>query len=111
MSMVDKYESLQDKLGFDIRELSEYKFAQLQKNEVIMNKTYKDAEIVSDDLLDIKEKLKLAGWGSYEILGYINGNNNYKVKLKDNSNFVTIITMEKEGRIIHILQDKTKGVK
>lgn len=104
MGMVDKYESLQDKLGFDIRELSEYKFAQ-------RNKTYKDAEIVSDDLLNIKEKLKLAGWGGYEILGYINGDKNYKVKLKDNGNFVTIITMEKEGRIIHILQDKTKEIK
>ena len=104
MSMVDKYESLQDKLGFDIRELSEYKFAQ-------RNKTYKDVEIITDDLLNIKEKLKLAGWGSYEILGYINGDKNYKVKLKDKSNFVTIITMEKDGNIIHILQDKTKGVK
>ena len=104
MSMVDKYESLQDKLGFDIRELSEYKFAQ-------RNKTYKDVEIVTDDLLNIKEKLKLAGWGGYDILGYINGDKNYKVKLKDNSNFVTIITMEKDGRILHILQDKTKGVK
>ena len=111
MSMVDKYESLQDKLGFDIRELSEYKFAQRQQNEVIMNKKYKDAEIVTDDLLVIKEKLKLSGWGGYEILGYINGDKNYKVKLKDKSNFVTIITMEKEGRILHILQDKTKEVK
>lgn len=111
MSMVDKYDNLQDILGFDIRELTEYKFAQRQNNEVIMNKKYKDAEIVSDDLLDIKEKLKLAGWGSYEILGYINGDKNYKVKLKDNGNFVTIITMEKDGNIMHILQDKTKGVK
>ena len=76
-----------------------------------MNKKYKDAEIVSDDLLVIKEKLKLAGWGGYEILGYINGDKNYKVKLKDNGNFVTIITMEKDGNIMHILQDKTKGVK
>jgi hypothetical protein len=76
-----------------------------------MNKKYKDVEIVSDDLLVIKEKLKLSGWGGYEILGFVNGDKNYKVKLKDNSNFVTIITMEKEGRILHILQDKTKEVK
>ena len=36
--MIDKYDTLQEKLGFDIRELSEYKFSQRLKNEVIVKK-------------------------------------------------------------------------
>ena len=109
--MVDKYDSLQRKLGIDIRELSEYKYAQRLNNEVIMKRKYKDAEILTDDLLDIKNKLKLVGWGGYKVLGYISGEKQYKVKLQDKSNFVTIITMHKDGNIMHILQDKTKEVK
>ena len=107
--MVDKYESLQRKLGIDIRELSEYKFAQRLNSEVVMKKEYRDAEIVTDDLVEIKNKLKLAGWGGYKVLGYMSGEKNYKVKLQDKSSFVTIITMEKEGNILHILQDKTRS--
>ena len=71
--MVDKYDSLQRKLGIDIRELSEYKFAERLRNEVVIKKEYKDAEIITDDLLDIKNKLKLAGWGGYKVLGYMSG--------------------------------------
>ena len=107
--MVDKYDSLQRKLGIDIRELSEYKFAERLNSEIVIKKEYKDAEIVTDDLLDIKNNLKLAGWGDYKVLGYMSGEKNYKVKLQDKSNFVTIITMEKEGNILHILQDKTRS--
>ena len=107
--MVDKYDLLQRKLGIDIRELSEFKFAQRLNSEVVIKKEYKDAEIVTDDLIDIKNKLKLAGWGGYKVLGYISGEKNYKVKLQDKSNFVTIITMEKEGNVIHVLQDKTRS--
>ena len=107
--MVDKYDSLQRKLGIDIRELSEYKFAERLNSEIVIKKEYRDAEIVTDDLIDIKNKLKLVGWGDYKVLGYMSGEKNYKVKLQDKSNFVTIITMEKEGNILHILQDKTRS--
>ena len=110
--MIDKYDTLQDKLGFDIRELSEYKYSQRLKNEVIVEKKFIDVEIITDDLLDIKNKLKLAGWGGFTILGYMSGEETYKVKLKDTrvgkKPQITIISMEKEGRILHILQDKTK---
>ena len=109
--MVDKYDSLKRKLGIDIRELSEFKFAERLNNEVVPKKEYRDAEIVTDDVIEIKNKLKLAGWGGYKILGYMSGEKNYKVKLQDKSNFITIITMEKECNILHILQDKTKEVK
>ena len=109
--MVDKYDSLERKLGIDIRELTEYKLAERLNSEVVIKKEYKDAEIVTDDLLDIKNKLKLVGWGGYKVLGYMSGEKNYKVKLQDKGNFITIITMEKEGNILHILQDKTKEVK
>ena len=107
--MVDKYDSLQKSLGIDIRELSEYKYAQRLKSEVIMKKQYKDAEIITDDLLNIKNKLSLAGWGGYKVLGYMSGEKNYKVKLQEKDNFVTIITMEKDGNILHILQDTTRS--
>ena len=107
--MVDKYDALQRKLGIDIRELTEYKFAQRLKREVVMKKQYRDAEIVTDDLLDIKTKLKAIGWGAYKVLGYMSGEKNYKVKIQDKSNFVTIITMEKDGRLLHIMQDKTRS--
>ena len=107
--MIDKYDSLQRKLGIDIRELSEYKYAQRLRNEVVIKKEYRDAEITTDDLIDIKNKLKLVGWGGYKILGYMSGEKKYRVKLRDKSNFVTIITMEKEGNILHILQDKTRS--
>tara|TARA_Y100001973_G_C5177390_1_gene322823 strand:- start:1237 stop:1449 length:213 start_codon:yes stop_codon:yes gene_type:complete len=66
--------------------------------------------IPNDDLIIIKKKLKLTGWGSKGILGYISGENYYKVKLKEDGGY-SLLTMEKEGRIIHILTDKTKGVK
>ena len=112
--MIDKYDTLQDKLGFDIRELNEYKYAQRLRNEVKMKETYVDAEIITDDLLDIKNKLKLAGWTGYTILGYMSGEETYKVKLKDTrvgkKPHITIISMEKEGRILHILEDLTKEV-
>ena len=107
--MVDRYDSLQRKLGIDIRELSEYKLAERLNSEIVIKKEYKDAEILTDDLLDIKNKLKLAGWGGYKVLGYMSGEKNYKVKIQDKSNFVTIVTMEKEGNILHILQDKTRS--
>ena len=61
--------------------------------------------IPNDDLIIIKKKLKLAGWGSKEILGYISGEDYYKVKLKEDGGY-TILTMEKEGRVMHILTDK-----
>ena len=55
--------------------------------------------------LEIKEKLKLIGWGAFKIVGYIKGHEYYKVKLHDG----TLITMEKgTGRVMHILQDRTK---
>lgn len=55
--------------------------------------------------LEIKEKLKLIGWGAFRIVGYIKGHEYYKVKLHDG----TLITMEKgTGRVMHILQDRTK---
>ena len=52
----------------------------------------------------IQNKLKLAGWGAYKISGYMICTNVYKVKLEDG----TLITMEKNGRVMHIYQDKTK---
>ena len=52
----------------------------------------------------IQNKLKLAGWGAYKISGYMICTNVYKVKLEDG----TLITMEKDGRVMHIYQDKTK---
>ena len=55
--------------------------------------------------LEIKEKLKLIGWGAFKVVGYIKGHEYYKVKLHDG----TLITMEKgTGRVMHILQDRTK---
>ena len=110
--MVDKYDSLKRTLGIDIRELNEYKHSQRLKNEVIPQKKYKNAVIVTDELLDIRNKLKLAGWGGSRIVGYMSGEKNYKVKVKDDRQGkkpeISIITMEKDGRILHILQDKTK---
>ena len=42
----------------------------------------------------------------------MSGEKNYKVKVKDDRQGkkpeISIITMEKDGRILHILQDKTK---
>ena len=112
--MIDKYDTLQDKLGFDIRELNEYKYAQRLRNEVKMKETYVDAVIITVDLLEIKNKLNSAGYGGYTILGYISGEKTYKVKLKDTrigrKPHITIISMEKEGRILHILEDLTKDV-
>ena len=52
----------------------------------------------------IQNKMKLAGWGAYKISGYMICTNVYKVKLEDG----TLITMEKDGRVMHIYQDKTK---
>ena len=52
----------------------------------------------------IQNKMKLAGWGAYKISGYMICTNVYKVKLEDG----TLITMEKNGRVMHIYQDKTK---
>ena len=112
--MIDKYDTLQDKLGFDIRELSEYRCQQQLQNEVKMSRKFIDAKIITDDLLDIKNKLKLAGWGGFTIIGYMSGEETYKVKLKDTrvgkKPQITIISMEKEGRILHILEDLTKEV-
>ena len=112
--MVDKYDSLKSVLGIDLRELNEYKHSQRLKNEVIPQKKYKDAVVVTDELLDIRNKLKLSGWGGCRIVGYMSGEKNYKVKVKDDRQGkkpeISIITMEKDGRILHILQDKTKWV-
>ena len=52
----------------------------------------------------IQNKLNLIGWGAYKISGYMICTNVYKVKLEDG----TLITMEKNGRVMHIYQDKTK---
>lgn len=52
----------------------------------------------------IQNKLNLIGWGAYKISGYMICTNVYKVKLEDG----TLITMEKDGRVMHIYQDKTK---
>ena len=52
----------------------------------------------------IQNKMKLAGWGAYKISGYMICTNVYKVKLEDG----TLITMEKDGRVMHIYQDQTK---
>ena len=68
-----------------------------------------DYSIPNNDLSIIKKKLKLSGWGSKEILGYISGNDYYKVKLREDNGY-TILTMEKDGRIIHILQDTKDGL-
>ena len=65
-----------------------------------------DYSIPNDDLLIIKKKLKLTGWGAKEICGYINGDDYYKVKLKEDNGY-TILTMRKTGRIMHILTDTT----
>ena len=62
--------------------------------------------IPNDDLLIIKEKLKLTGWGAKEICGYISGEDYYKIKLKEDNGY-TILTMQKKGRIMHILTDTT----
>ena len=62
--------------------------------------------IPNNDLLIIKEKLKLTGWGAKEICGYISGEDYYKIKLKEDNGY-TILTMQKKGRIMHILTDTT----
>ena len=49
----------------------------------------------------IQNKLNLIGWGSHKINGFIIGDRYYKVKLDDN----TLITMEKDGRVMHIFQN------
>ena len=49
----------------------------------------------------IQNKLNLIGWGAYKISGYMICTNVYKVKLEDG----TLITMEKNGRVMHIYQD------
>ena len=49
----------------------------------------------------IQNKLNLIGWGSHKISGYMIGAKYYKVKLND----VTLITMQKDGRVMHIYQD------
>ena len=49
----------------------------------------------------IQNKLNLIGWGAYKISGYMICTNVYKVILEDG----TLITMEKDGRIMHIYQD------
>ena len=49
----------------------------------------------------IQNKLNLIGWGSHKINGFMICSNVYKVKLDDN----TLITMEKDGRVMHIYQD------
>jgi hypothetical protein len=108
--MIDKYDALQEQLGIDIRELNEYKFAQRQKNEVVMNKKYKDAEIVVDHKLIIKNKLKALGWGASFIAGFINCMNVYKVKVRDKGKEY-LLTMEKTGRLIHVYEDQTKEIK
>ena len=64
-----------------------------------------DYSIPNDDLIIIKNKLKLAGWGAKKILGYISGEDYYKVKIKEDGGY-SLLTMKKEGRIIHILTDK-----
>ena len=48
----------------------------------------------------IQNKLNLIGWGSHKISGYMIGAKYYKVKLNDG----TLITMEKDGRVMHIYQ-------
>ena len=49
----------------------------------------------------IQNKLKMIGWGGHKINGFIIGERYYKVKVADN----TLITMEKDGRVMHIFQD------
>ena len=52
----------------------------------------------------IQNKLNLIGWGAHKIRGFMIGDKYYKVKLEDG----TLITMEKDGRVMHILQDWSK---
>ena len=52
----------------------------------------------------IQNKLNLIGWGMYTNFRYMIGDKYYKVKLEDG----TLITMEKDGRVMHILQDWSK---
>ena len=49
----------------------------------------------------IQNKLNLIGWGRHKISGYMIGAKYYKVKLNDG----TLITMQKDGRVMHIYQD------
>ena len=60
----------------------------------------------------IQNKLKMIGWGSYKIRGYMICTNVYKVKLDDGTTNGTLITMEKKDdwrfRVMHIYQDRTK---
>ena len=100
MSMIDKYDTLQDQLGIQIRELNEYKYN---------NQIEKEIAIDSNELM--KEKLKELGWGNYEIVGYFSGYKKYKVKLKNKSHFITILTLDKQYNIMHIMQDKTGRLK
>jgi len=59
---------------------------------------------MTNHLSIIKEKLYLAGFGNPIINGFIIGVKKYKVRLKDQS----IITMEKDGRMIHIFENRCK---
>ena len=91
--MLDKYDSLQDQLGCEIKELS-----------VFHDRFYKDHEVI------IKSKLKQCGMAHYKMIGYMVGDKFYKVKLQKDDG-ILLLTMEINGRLINILEDKTQGGK
>tara|TARA_Y100001938_G_C8051134_1_gene411785 strand:+ start:1205 stop:1483 length:279 start_codon:yes stop_codon:yes gene_type:complete len=90
--MLDKYDSLQNKLGCEINELSTHN---------------SDKFFINHENI-IKSKLKKCGMCCHVLLGYFIGDKYYKVKLQTND-AILLITMEKEGRVLHILEDKTQG--
>ena len=95
--MIDKYDTLQDKLGFEIDELT-------------IAKKYIDADFTDNHLGVIKSKLKQSGMAHYKMIGYMVGDKYYKVKLQKDDGML-LLTMEINGRLIHILEDKTQGGK
>ena len=95
--MLDKYDTLQDKLGCEIDELT-------------IAKKYIDADFTDNHLGVIKSKLKQSGMAHYKMIGYMVGDKYYKVKLQKDDGML-LLTMEINGRLIHILEDKTQGGK
>ena len=95
--MLDKYDSLQDKLGYAMDELT-------------IAKKHIDAAFSENHLGVIKNKLKQSGMAHYKMIGYMVGDKFYKVKLQKDDG-ILLLTIEKDGRLINILEDKTQGGK
>ena len=93
--MIDKYDSMQNQIGCEINELTDAK-------------KYIDEDFTDNNIGIIRDKRKMCGMSHHKMLGYIVGDEYYKVKLQTND-AILLITMRKEGKVLHILEDKTQG--